>query len=167
MSIGEMIDALIEREGGFVNDPDDRGGATKYGITLATLRDVGENPNASVADVEALTKGAAELIYEEVYFVHPGFDLVLDARLAEQLFDWGVNSGPATAIKAIQRLVDVTADGVLGPVTAKAINACGTRHLARKLVGERILFYARLVRDVPSQAKFIYGWQKRALEFLD
>ena len=95
MSIEHIIYGVIEREGGFVNHPSDRGGPTKYGITLQTLRDWRGLP-VSVKELQALSKAEAFSIYYRRYVIDPGFDHVLrlNAEIAEEMIDAGVLSGP-------------------------------------------------------------------------
>ncbi|RMD88945.1 MAG: hypothetical protein D6807_04715, partial [Alphaproteobacteria bacterium] len=87
-----MIDALIGREGGFVDDPDDPGGATKYGITLAVLEGW-RGRRLGREDVAALKLAEARAIYAELYYRRPGIDR-LPAALQPLLFDTAVNQGP-------------------------------------------------------------------------
>jgi len=169
MTVDEMIAAVIRREGGYVNHPADKGGPTKYGITLATYKRATGNRRASIAEIKALTKPEAAAIYKELYFVRPGFGRLNDVKLAEHLFDWGVNSGPAIAVKWLQRVLGTVAvDGKLGPNTARSVNQRNDQLSIRKaFFKERVLFFARLVKRKPSQAVFIEGWMKRAFEFFE
>ena len=162
-----LIDAVIQREGGFVNDPDDRGGATKYGITLATLHDW-RGTAVTAADVAALTIDEARAIYATKYFTRPGFDAVRDPALQEFLFDFAVNSGPGTATMALQTVLKQSGlytgaiDGGFGPLSRAAL---------AKVTNQPALFFAvkceryeLLLRDVggrPVDAKYAAGWANR------
>lgn len=95
-NIDALIARVIEREGGYSNNPNDNGGPTKYGITLATLHGWRQAP-VSAADVQSLTTSEAAQIYRRNYFVGPGLDAVKDPEIQEFLFDYGVNSGPGAA----------------------------------------------------------------------
>ena len=119
----KYIPELLKHEGGFVNRSlkDDPGGATNMGITQKTLSEF-RNKKATVADVKALTKKEAIEIYDKMYWdtfkgdqIHAGLDV--------SVFDFAVNSGPGRAAKYLQVLIGVKADGLIGPITVKAINA--------------------------------------------
>lgn len=142
MTDDEIIAGIIEREGGLSEHPDDPGGITKYGITLLTLQQWRYPHTVTAEDVRALTVEEATEIYRERY-VKPWAHLSAPS-LREQAIDITVNSGRRTAQILLQR-----ADG--NPVT---------------LVGERLRFYARLVKNRPNLAVFLPGWINRALHFL-
>ncbi|SRR5579883_1209612 len=165
--IQQLIDALIPREGGYTNDADDAGGPTKYGITLATLHDYRQSP-VTAADVEGLGLAEATQIYTWRFFLQPHFDQVRDPNLQELLFDFGVNSGPGAAIKALQAvlaregLYSGAIDGDLGPKTLGALAA--VKNLAALFYAVKSERYELLLRDVggrPSDAKFATGWANR------
>ena len=103
MTIDHLIDAVIDREGGYVDHPADRGGATRYGITEAVAR-----ANGYTGDMRSFPRDAAAAIYRRLYWPRPGFDRVADARaaLAAELFDTGVNMGPAVATGFLQRALN-------------------------------------------------------------
>jgi lysozyme family protein len=96
----ELIDALIEREGGFVNHPDDRGGPTRFGITAAVARAHGYS-----GAMATLPRDEAAAIYRRLFWLRPRFDSIArrSARIAAELFDTGVNMGPAVAVTFLQR----------------------------------------------------------------
>ena len=119
--IEKITAEIVRREGGFVNDPDDPGGATKYGVTIHTLRAL--RGSATVADVKALTEAVA--IFKGQYFERPKINQ-LPAPLQASVYDMQVNAG-ANAIKILQRLtadfgVKLAVDGVLGPKSIGAID---------------------------------------------
>src|SRR5215207_5525451 len=95
-----LIDQLIEREGGYVNHPADRGGPTNFGITAAVARAQGY-----AGSMRDMPRSEAEAIYRRLYWIRPGFNAVarLSARVAAELFDTGVNMGPAVAVTFLQR----------------------------------------------------------------
>jgi type VI secretion system secreted protein VgrG len=165
--LSQLIAALILREGGYVDDPDDRGGPTNYGITLATLHAWRGTP-VSAADVAALTVGEASAIYTSEYFTKPGFDAVADPILQEFLFDFGVNSGPRAATMALQTVLLQAGlyagkiDGSFGPLSRAAI-AKVTNHAALffAVKCERYEFLLRDVGQRPADAKYAAGWANR------
>jgi lysozyme family protein len=168
MTTDQIIDELIAREGGFTNDPVDPGGPTKYGITAGTLGEWrGLHRAATPAEVASLTRAEAKDIYIKTYIEAPGFNAILNERLRVALIDDGVNSGTAAAIRRLQRVLGVSVDGVLGPMTLAAANAITSDWVLTELVKARCLHYARIVQQDASQRRFIVGWLTRALSFLE
>ena len=160
MTDDDIIRDVLAREGGYVNHPADRGGPTKYGITLATLS-AWRKRQAEAADVQALTEAEAWDIYRHRYIGAPGFATIADARLRVLLVDSGVHSGPKNAIKFLQRALGVVDDGVLGPVTRQAIWAVEPRQLWLGVFAERLRFLGRLISQDHAQAIFAAGWMTR------
>jgi len=174
MDVDELIDELIEREGGYVNHPADKGGPTRYGITEAVARAHGYRGAMAV-----LPREEAEAIYRRLYWLRPRFDQVAERvpRVAVELFDTGANMGPAVATTFLQRALtalnrggsdypDLTPDGRVGPATLSALDAFldvrgrkgGETVLMRALEalqGER---YLRLAEKRPANEAFLYGW---------
>ncbi|MFT8245729.1 glycoside hydrolase family 108 protein [Roseomonas sp. BN140053] len=146
---------VLEKEGGFVDDPRDPGGATNMGITLATLQGFREAP-VTVGDVRDLTRSEAREIYRARYWtamrcadLPAGLDLVV--------FDFGVNAGPSRSIKLLQRIAGVTADGSIGPITLAALRAQPAARLINA-VSEARLEYYRALSTFPT---FGRGWTAR------
>lgn len=167
MTLDDMINATVKAEGGYVNDPSDKGGETNYGITVATARANGYN--GAMRDLPLQT---AKDIYRSEYLVKPGFS-IFPSDVAAELFDTGVNMGPATATKFLQRAVNalygsgLTVDGKMGPATKSAVAG----YLASRTAASAILVkslnclqgvrYIELVEGNASQRKFINGWFSR------
>ena len=171
--IDGLIDAVIDREGGYSNHPADRGGATRYGITEGVAR-----ANGYAGDMRQFSRAAAAAIYRRVYWERPAFDRVAERApaLAAELFDTGVNMGPATAAGFLQRALnalnrgaadypDVLLDGRIGAQTLAALD----RFLSlRPRGGEEVLVkatealqgerYLRLAEQRPANEAFLYGW---------
>lgn len=140
-----ILDEILEREGGYSNHPADRGGPTKYGITLPTLA-VWRGHSVSPEDVRALTAEEAKAIYRERYlqpFLH-----VEPIELRAQVVDIAVHSGVDTARMLYRRARDQGGN----PQAA--------------LVRVRLKYLARVVAHRPSNAIFLSGWIDRALSFL-
>lgn len=158
MSNESIITDILKREGGaqITNDPLDPGGRTQYGIS--------ERSNPEAWKDGKVTEAEARAIYERKYILGPGFDKIKDERLKAQLVDFGVNSGPFIAIKKLQEILGVGADGVLGPVTLSKVE--GALNLSNLLVASRIRMFVDLVIKHPSQLRYLRGWVNRALEFL-
>lgn len=173
----DLITEVIEREGGYVNHPDDRGGATKFGITLKTLRAWRNDPSLTAKDVEALQAVEARAIYESEYWYRPGFHKVspISERVADELLDTGVNQGSGAAVKHLQRILtafnnrgayypDLKVDGVLG---TKTLSALASYLAQRGLKGEKVLLfcldalqaerYVALAERDERQESFCYG----------
>jgi lysozyme family protein len=171
MSIEQDIAALIDREGGYVDNPADRGGPTRYGITQATARAHGYK-----GDMASLPQATAAQIYRADYWTVVHFDLVsaLAPRVAEQMFDIGVNCGQGTAVTMLQRALNVLfgsalkTDGVISPggsslATLKSYLAQRSGNDDETVLLEMIACfqgerYAELVERNAAQRAFIYGW---------
>lgn len=170
-SVDQMIDDILRREGGFVNNPDDRGGATNMGITIGTLsRWMGQE--ATAAEVQALDEGTAREIYRSDYFFRPHLDK-LPEGLQPFMFDSSVHHGQAGAVRMLQRTLrkaghPVAVDGVVGPqTTAAAHDALGRLGPAFQamLVDERRQRFVEIAAADPSQKQFLPGWLNRLEEF--
>lgn len=174
----QIILNMMEREGGYVDHPHDRGGPTNYGITLRTYRMV--HPHATVDDLKRMSFAEAYDIYVRVYFTLPKINLLEphSVRVAEKVLDCGVNTGPITAIKFLQDALNVlnyvdgryiyselTVDGVIG---AKTIDALETYLRARRRLGEEVLlkalnciqgqYYINITKSRTENKSFIFGW---------
>ena len=182
-SVSDIAKEIVAREGGFVNDPDDPGGATKYGVTIHTMRRLGLDLDGdgyvSVSDVRRLTRAQAEEIFVDHYFHRPGI-----ARLPEPLqasvFDMYVNAG-GNAVKILQRLLrqlgqKLDVDGAIGPHTVAATKAAYTaapNHLVDAYGIARRNYYFRLADRRAASRKYARtraggkgGWIRRAEEFI-
>ncbi|MBB5469173.1 lysozyme family protein [Paraburkholderia sp. CI2] len=168
------IEALIPREGGYVNNSADRGGETIWGITVATARAYGYSGAMS-----QMPRAVAINIYRQRYWIQPRFDQVdaIDAALAEKLFDLGVNMGPATGVRFVQRALnvlnqqgrsypDISVDGGIGPMTLAALKAFyaqrgqdGKRVLFNMVAAQQSVRYLEIAEKDASQETFEYGWQ--------
>lgn len=182
-SIAEIAKEIVTREGGYVNDPDDPGGATNFGVTIHTMRrlrlDLTGDGAVGVEDVRRLTRAQAEEIFINHYFHRPGI-----ARLPEPLqpsvFDMYVNAG-GNAVKILQRLLremgqQVDVDGAIGPQTVAATQASyqsAPEHLVDAYGIARRNYYFRLADRRAASRKYARtraggkgGWIKRAEEFI-
>lgn len=182
-AVQEIAKEIVAREGGFVNDPDDPGGPTKYGVTLHTLRRLGMDLNADggvdIADIKALTRSDAENIFVEHYFNQPKISQLPDV-LHASVFDMYVNAG-RNAVKVLQRLLcemglTVAVDGALGPQTNAAANMAlqmAPNFLADAYGIARRNYYYRLADARPASRKYARrqdggkgGWILRAENFI-
>lgn len=182
-TVTEIAQDIIAREGGYVNDPDDPGGATKYGVTVHTLRRLGldltGDGQVDAADVRVLTRAHAVSIFIGHYYRGPRIDR-LPVPLQPTVFDMYVNSG-ANAVRLLQRLmgdmrISVTVDGVIGPKTiaaAKQAMQAAPDHLVDAYGIARRNYYYDLAERRPASRKYARkrdggkgGWIKRAEQFL-
>lgn len=164
MTLDQIIDATIKAEGGYVNDPSDRGGATKYGITQAVAR-----ANGYTGDMRDLPLETAREIYKREYAVKPGF-ADFPSQVAAELFDTGVNMGTAKATEFLQRAVNalggagIAVDGKMGPATRGAVKSYlqsrgnAVDILCKTLNCLQGVRYVEIVEKNPTQRKFINGW---------
>ncbi len=151
----DMIDRLIAREGGdkITRDPNDPGGVTKYGISKRAYPDV---------DVENLTYEQAKDIYINDYYIGPKIHL-LPEYLQEPVFDFGVHSGPTTAVSHLQKVTGTFQDGKIGPKTLSAITGLPPALVDRAYRRERVLFLARQVVNKPAKLRYLVGWLTRVM----
>lgn len=182
-TVEEIAAAIVAREGGFVNDPDDPGGATKYGVTLGTMQRLGldltRDGRVDVADVKVLTRAQAQDIFIEHYFRKPGL-AELPVALQPSVFDMYVNAG-TNAVKTLQRLVSrmgfpAKDDGLIGPLTLTAVRAAAESapaHFADAYGIARRNYYYALADQRPASRKYARsttgakgGWITRAEQFI-
>lgn len=164
MTPDDIIKEILRKEGGFVNHPDDRGGPTKYGITLETLSNF-RHIVADRTDVQSLTESEAHQIYMQNYVVGPGF-LDLPEKIQPIVVDAAVLHGPGRAIRMLQEAAGAVVDGSLGPNTRNAVKAAESRSLINAMSVVRLKFIANLVGAKPSQSVFLRGWVSRLTSFI-
>lgn len=176
--IDDLIDAVIDREGGYVNHPADRGGPTRYGVTQAVARAHGYG-----GDMRGLPRAQAVAIYAARFWRAPGFDRVatLIPRVAAELFDTGVKMGPGVAcgflcraLNALNRGGSDYPDIAATPRIDDAVVAAVTRFVAKRGAGgETVLLkaiealqgarYLDLAERRPANEAFLYGWLAQRL----
>lgn len=163
---GSIIDALIRREGGWVNHPADAGGPTKYGITQQTLSEH-RGIEVTAADVRELTEAEAREIYRRRYVEEPRFDELQDPALRELVIDCAVQHGVSRSARWLQAAAGVAADGVVGPVTLQAVNGADGGKLYRTMLGRRARFYGSILMLRSDNWHFASGWMARLSEFIE
>lgn len=160
---GPALEFLLPHEGGYSNNPADKGGATNYGITEATARRHGYQ-----GDMRALPVETAANIYAAEYW--PGLEQVANQAVASKIFDLRVNFGVAggnrLAQEAANMLVDppTAVDGRWGPDTVLTINTADPGDMLNELATVAAARYQAIVERDPSQETFLRGWMKRALD---
>lgn len=172
-SYDTLIAEIIHREGGFVDRPSDRGGATCWGITERVARGYGY-----AGPMNALPTATAHEIYRKLYLIEPGIDQVatLSDAIARELFDTGVNQGPKVAVRYLQRALsafnqrgsyypDLVLDGVIGGETISALREflrrrghAGERVLIAALNGQQCAAYLDIATADGTQEDYVYGW---------
>lgn len=165
VTVDEVIDAILIREGGYVDHAADKGGPTNLGITQSTLTDWRKRP-VTKQDVRDLTRAEAREIYRAMYIDRPGFNAIESHALRALAVDCAVNHGPRNAVKMLQRAARVFPDGVFGPNSKEQVNRMDASALFRRLCAERAKFYGQLITRDPSQAVFAAGWMNRLAEFI-
>lgn len=159
-----LLPFILSWEGGFVNDPDDHGGATNKGVTFSTWRKVGYDKDGDGdIDVDDLRLLSDDDVYHRVlkphYWDRCRADQINSQAIANILVDWVWASG-AWAIKYTQQLLGLQADGIVGPKTLAAINSSDPEILFQKIWVRREVHF-RLCASKPGQAKFLNGWLRR------
>lgn len=170
-SINDIIEDVLEAEGGFVDNKLDKGGPTNFGITMAVARQ-----NGFTGNIKDLPISTARAIYYQQYIVDPSFDKVLlvSPQVAAELVDTGVNMGPATAAKFLQTSLnafntglfpDLVVDGAIGTGTINALTAYmkarkdkAVDNLLKALNCLQGACYIELATKDPSQKAFTFGW---------
>ncbi len=182
-SVRQIAETIVAREGGYVNDPDDPGGATNFGVTIGTMRRLGldltGDGRVSVADVRALSREDAVDIFITHYFERPRI-AELPKSLQPSVFDMYVNAG-GNAVKILQRLLremghDISVDGALGPQTIRAADISAKQapaYFPDAYGIARRNYYFRLADRRVASRKYARtraggkgGWIKRAEEFI-
>ena len=154
-TFNEIIEKVLEHEGGYVNDPKDLGGETKYGITKRFYPEL---------NIKELTIEKAKQIYKDDYWDRNRVES-LPQNLWHIYFDMCVNMGKRTAVKVLQRAAvnrgrNIEVDGGLGPATIGALKGVELDRVR----AYRVKFYVDLITSKPEQEKFFLGWFRRATE---
>lgn len=148
-----IIEHTIFLEGGYVNDPADAGGETKFGISKRQYPSL---------DIKNLTKDQAVEIYARDYFNRMNLASIPSAAVRKKLFDIGVNMGTGTAIRLLQQVVGVKEDGALGDDTIRALGQMEAAAVVIALQRKQVLRYADICIKTPSNLVFLKGWVNRA-----
>ncbi|WP_447506528.1 glycoside hydrolase family 108 protein [Acinetobacter oleivorans] len=174
MNIDQYLEAIIDREGGYINHPSDHGRATKFGITEAVARS-----NGYQGDMRDLPLAVAKSIYKQQYWFEPQFDQInkISPAIAEELLDTAINCGVNFAKPLLQRALNLlnkqgeegwpnlALDGQYGPLTIQALSTYLNR---RNKDGETVLLrvlnimqgqhYIEITEKNPNYEDFFYGW---------
>ena len=157
-NFNEVLPLILAREGGYINHPDDPGGPTNLGVTIAAYRRFIKR-SGTIADLKKLTPTQAGKIFKSRYWDAVRAD-ELPAGVDYSMADFAINSGPARATKEIQKLVGVVADGKLGPKTMAAILSHDPLRIIGSLNDARLVFMRNIKRGAKWEV-FGVGWQRR------
>lgn len=177
-TIVKIAQKIVANEGGYVDHPNDPGGATNRGVSLryarerGTIFDLDNDGDVDADDIRIVTKEVAVGAFIDDFYIRPRFNQ-LPTNIVANVFDMGVNAGTKTAVNILQRTLvrlgyAVTIDGIMGPKTLAAANAAANRYtksqLNRAYSDERIAYYKRLVVSNSKYSVFLKGWTARANE---
>ena len=173
----QAIERTMAFEGGWSDDPDDRGGQTTYGITEGTwksFRDRGVWKGAPLPiDVAQITREHAIWVYLHFYWDSIRLGDLQSGIIASRVFDCGVNCGTGRAVKLLQQAHnaivpdgwgELKTDGIMGSITLRAVNRLSDKY-EQALLGAfnamRFNYYATIIQNTASQRKFVRGWASR------
>ena len=166
--IQKLAPIILKWEGGFANDPDDLGGATNKGVTIATYTQYRKNkglPIPSIADLKGISQHEWIDILRSMYWNRWKADSIKNQSIANILVDWVWASG-VHGIKRPQRLLEVNDDGVVGTITLNSINHCPNQlQLFDRIKMDRVKFIDEICIKRPANNKFKQGWLNRLNDF--
>jgi len=149
---------VLKNEGGYIDNPKDPGGATNLGCTKATWEQYVGHP-VTKSNIMALTPNDVMPLYKTKYWdTVKGDDLPMGVDYA--VFDFSINSGPSRAAKALQTVLNVNADGQIGPATLSALETSNPRDVATRVCEARLAF----LQSLSNYANFGKGWSRRVSE---
>ena len=164
-----FVDRLLVLEGGFAILKNDKGGATKYGVTLQTWKEFGYDKNEDgvidVEDIKLLTPEDAKKIAKKIFWDYFKADQIKNQTIAEFICDWGYNSGRTTIAKKVQSMLGLKVDGIFGTTTISKINSSNQQNLFNELKQSRLEFVKNIVAHDPTQERFYKGWVNRIQKF--
>ena len=159
------IPLILKYEGGFTDNPNDRGGRTNMGVTQGFLDTYKERAGVSVGDVRHLKEEDVIELYRTEWNIY-GFGKLDNSNVMKLVYDFAVNSGPLVAIKYLQRILNskgknLAVDGYIGENTNRAANSVDEKWLVREIQKSRAEHCDRIVDQDPKQREFIKGWFNR------
>ena len=163
MNFNKMLSDTLKEEGGKTVDS---GGVTNYGVTQGTYDAYAAEKKLPTKSVNDLSFGDTKDIYHEAFFKKPKLDTLPSEKVASALFDYGVNSGQGTAVKALQTVVGAKADGLLGKKTLKAVDKYIAKNGEDALTGAIIDHRENLMNSLIAQnpekyGQYANGWANR------
>lgn len=175
----EAMKLVAKHEGGWSNDPTDKGGATNYGISLRFLKnlpkfigDINNDGVVDIQDIRDMTPEAAKELYHSQFWVPLNVENLRHPWVQIKAFDMAVNMGVKRAATLLQRgfndaspLFHLKADGAIGPKSIDAMNGINGENLLKRFQERCVGFYEAIVRNDASQSKYIKGWKNRVFNF--
>ena len=160
---------IFKWEGGFANDHLDNGGATNMGVTISTWRQIGYDKDGDgyidIDDLHQLTREDVMEVLRIAYWNRWRADEINNQALADILVDWLWCSGK-WGITIPQRLLGVSEDGIVGPVTIFRVNNSNPYQLKIRIYNARVAFIRGIISRDPTQKRFENGWLRRLNDFL-
>lgn len=159
----KLVPFILQWEGGFVNDPDDLGGATNKGITIGTFAEYKKRKGQkapTVADLKNISDAEWHDVFKSLYWDRWKADEIKSQSVANILVDWVWASG-SHGIKRPQRLLGVKADGIVGKQTIAAVNAMDAATLFKMIKDDRAKFIDEICKARPKNEKYRKGWMNR------
>lgn len=171
----DAIKVIFKHEGSYVDDIDDAGGVTNFGISLRYLKgeniDINEDGAIDEIDIRTLTQDSAKILYKKYWWDRYNYAEITDQNVATKIFDMAINMGVEQTHVLVQRACNevngkliLQVDGILGAKTLQLINSLNSERLLCALRNKAANFYRLLVRRNQKYAKYIHGWLKRAAE---
>lgn len=159
----KLVPFIMQWEGGFVNDPDDLGGATNKGITIGAFTEYKKRKGQkapTVEDLKNISEAEWRDVFESLYWDRWKADEIKNQSVANILVDWVWASG-SHGIKRPQRLLGVKADGIVGKQTIAAVNAMDAATLFKMIKDDRAKFIDEICKARPKNEKYRKGWMNR------
>lgn len=171
MALFELaIPTVLRHEGGLVNDPDDAGGATNYGVSLRWLKskgllgDLDHDGDVDQNDIKIMTREDATAFYHKFWWDAYHYDRFNAQSVATKVFDMSVNLGAPRAHRIVQAALGLAQDGILGSKSYGEANAVPSLTLLTNLQSRQAAFYRGLVIADPVRQKYLAGWLNRAYD---
>ena len=161
----DAVNEVLKREGGYVNHPDDTGGATNFGITQRVYSTF-KGRSVSSEDVKNMSRAEAVSIYKTQYWDKIQGDKIKSYEVAYVLFDQAVNRGVGASVKSAQKILGLTQDGGMGPMTLAALNAANASNFVSSFLADARSAYAQIAQ-IGNNATFLKGWLNRVQEMSD
>jgi lysozyme family protein len=170
--VTKLVPHIVKWEGGWVNDPDDLGGATNKGVCFRTYklyRQRKKLPAPTIEDLKNISDEEFADILKSMYWDACRADQIESQSVANAIVDWAWNSGTVTASKEVQKVLGVAADGIIGNITLAAINSRSPLPLFGAIQQARLDYLERICVARPANRKFENGWTRRvkSLQYVD
>lgn len=170
--VNKLVPHILKFEGGYVNDPDDLGGATCKGVCYRTYKlycSRKKRPVPTIEDLKRISDEEFAYILKSMYWDACRADKIESQSVANAIVDWAWNSGTVTASKEVQKILGVTADGIIGNITLAAINSRSPLPLFGAIQEARKAYIDKICVSRPANRKFMKGWFRRveSLKFED